>query len=71
MSLDGEDKQWILEQLERLETNLLTEFHKWASPLEARQLTHSAVRALDLEPPRRKRISYRRGVSGIDWNGVT
>ena len=50
MSLDGEDKPWIREQLERLETNLLTEFHKWASPLEARQRTHSAaLRALDVE----------------------
>jgi len=50
MSLDNEDKQWIREQLEHVETTLLTEFHKWASPLEARQRTHSAaLRALDLE----------------------
>jgi len=72
MSLDDEDKQWIREQLERVETTLgdwrrspdalsgrqasarfcnsSTEFHKWASPLEARQRTHSvALRALDLE----------------------
>ena len=50
MSLDNEDKQWIREQLERVETTLPTEFHKWASPLEARQRTHSAaLRALDLE----------------------
>ena len=50
MSLTDEDKGWITEQLERMETRLLTEFHKWASPLEARQRTHSAaLRAVDLE----------------------
>jgi hypothetical protein len=50
MSLNEEDKRWISEQLERLETRLLTEFHKWASPLEARQRTHSAaLRAVDVE----------------------
>jgi hypothetical protein len=38
------------EQLEDVETKLLTEFHKWASPLEARQRTHAAaLRAMDLE----------------------
>ena len=38
------------EELERVETSLLTEFHKWASPLEARQRTHAAaLRAMDLE----------------------
>jgi chromosome segregation ATPase len=36
--------------IERVETSLLTEFHKWSSPLEARMRTHSAaLRALDLE----------------------
>jgi hypothetical protein len=50
MALSDEDKQWILEQLERVETNLLTEFHKWASPLEARQRTHTAaLKAVDAE----------------------
>ena len=50
MSLTDEDKGWLREQLERVETTLLTEFHKWASPVEARQRSHSAaVRALDLE----------------------
>jgi len=34
MSLTDEDKRWITAQLERVETALLTEFHKWASPLE-------------------------------------
>jgi hypothetical protein len=50
MSLTEDDKQWIAEQLERVETTLLTEFHKWASPLEMRVRSHSAtLRALDLE----------------------
>ena len=32
------------------ETRLLTEFHKWASPFEARQRSHrEAIRALDIE----------------------
>jgi hypothetical protein len=61
MSLTDEDRRWISEQLdrvktefseklERVETNLLTEFHKWASPFEARQRSHSAaLRAFDAE----------------------
>ncbi|MGD0616107.1 MAG: hypothetical protein ABSB67_00440 [Bryobacteraceae bacterium] len=61
MSLTDEDKVWINEQLnrvredvreqvERVETSLLTEFHKWASPVEARQRSHTAaLRAFDLE----------------------
>jgi hypothetical protein len=50
VSLTDEDKSWITERLERMQTRLLTEFHKWASPLEARQRTHSAaLRAVDLE----------------------
>lgn len=50
MPLSDEDKQWISDQLERVETRLLTEFHKWASPLEARQRSHTEVlRAIDLE----------------------
>jgi hypothetical protein len=45
-----EDKQWILEQLERVETKLLTELHKWASPIEMRVRSHSAVlRAIGVE----------------------
>jgi hypothetical protein len=59
--LTTEDKQWISERLEeqrrdvaerveKVETTLLTEFHKWASPLEMRQRTHAAaIRALDAE----------------------
>lgn len=48
--LTDEDKQWIREQLEKVETTLLTEFHKWASPLELRQRSHTAaLRALDTE----------------------
>ncbi len=50
MSLSDEDKQWISAQLEQVETALLTEFHKWASPLEMRVRSHSAaLRAIDLE----------------------
>jgi hypothetical protein len=46
--LTEQDKQWIQERLEKVETNLLTEFHKWASPVELRQRSHAAVlRALD------------------------
>jgi hypothetical protein len=29
MALTDEDKQWISQQLQRVETSLLTEFHKW------------------------------------------
>ena len=48
--LTVEDKQWIRGQLEKVETTLLTEFHKWASPVELRQKSHAAaLRALDVE----------------------
>lgn len=48
--LTDEDKQWILDQLERVETSLLTEFHKWASPVEMRVRSHAAaIRAIDVE----------------------
>ena len=59
--LTEDDKRWIgdvlegLEarmdqKLERLETKLLTAFHNWASPMEARARSHAAMlRALDLE----------------------
>jgi hypothetical protein len=48
--LTDEDKQWIRGQLEKVETTLLTEFHKWASPVELRQKSHAAaLRALDAE----------------------
>jgi hypothetical protein len=51
------DKTWIRAELaavaasiERVETSLLTEFHKWSSPAEMRIKSHSlAIRALDLE----------------------
>ena len=49
MSLTPEDRKWIAEELrqihekiELVETTLLTEFHKWASPNEARQRRYSA-----------------------------
>ena len=61
MNLSEDDKQLIKSELadqemrfeaklERVETTLPTEFHKWASPLEARMRTHAAtLRAIDLE----------------------
>jgi hypothetical protein len=50
MSLTDEDRTWINERLDRVETKILTAFHQWASPLEARMRTHSAaIRAMDLE----------------------
>ena len=48
--LTEEDKQWISQRLEKVETALLTEFHKWASPVELRSRSHAAaLRALDAE----------------------
>jgi len=48
--LTDDDKHWIAERLEQMETRLLTEFQKWASPMEARVRSHTAtLRALDLE----------------------
>jgi len=59
--LTDDDKKWIATQIaaseermgarmERIETALLTEFHKWASPVVTRLRSHSdAMRTLDLE----------------------
>jgi hypothetical protein len=59
MGLTADDKQWILEQLERMETKLLTEFHRFASPVGLRVHSHAAViRALvaaGLTSPSKKR----------------
>lgn len=42
--------QQVRAEIERAETTLLTEFHKWASPVEMRQRSHAAaLRALDAE----------------------
>ena len=50
MNLNDDDKKWIDQRLEKLETTLLTEFHKWASPTELRIQSHAqAIRAIDLE----------------------
>ena len=65
MSLTDDDRSWITEQLRTMEsqfqkyvderveiteTKLLTAFHNWASPSDARQRTHAAaLRAIDLE----------------------
>jgi hypothetical protein len=48
--LTDEDKQWMSGRLVKVETTLLSEFHKWASPVELRQKSHAAaLRALDAE----------------------
>lgn len=48
--LTDDDKAWISAELEKVETKLLTEFHKWASPVEVRQRSHAAaIRAVDVE----------------------
>ena len=63
--LTDDDKQWTASQvgsqiaaseerltarIEKTETALLTEFHKWASPVEMRQRTRAAaLRAVDAE----------------------
>lgn len=47
-------KSYVDERCERVETSLLTEFHKWASPAEARNRTISAalrVKKLEGRPP--------------------
>ena len=50
MNLSDDDKRWIRAELEAMETRLLTAFHQWASPLEARMRSHTAtLRAIDLE----------------------
>ncbi|MGC2108706.1 MAG: hypothetical protein WA655_04270 [Candidatus Korobacteraceae bacterium] len=63
--LTDDDKKWISSEistqiaaseervgarLEKIETALLTEFHKWASPVITRLRSHSdALRTMDLE----------------------
>jgi hypothetical protein len=43
-------EQRLTTRIEQVETALLTEFHKWASPLEMRVRSHAAaLRALDAE----------------------
>lgn len=40
----------LMAALEHLETSVVTEFHKWAGPVEMRAHTHStAIRAADLD----------------------
>jgi hypothetical protein len=46
-----DDKVWISAELEKVETKLLTGFHKWASPVEVRQRSHTAaIGVIDVEP---------------------
>jgi hypothetical protein len=59
--LTDDDKKWISAEtaaseermgarMEKIETALLTEFHKWASPVITRLRSHSdALRTMDLE----------------------
>ncbi len=45
-----EAEERMAARMEKIETALLTEFHKWASPVEMRQRTHAAaLRAIDAE----------------------
>jgi hypothetical protein len=46
----GEAEERMSARMEKTETALLTEFHKWASPVGMRQRTHAAaLRAVDAE----------------------
>jgi uncharacterized protein YukE len=46
----GQLRSELKASIEHVETALLTEFHKWASPIEQRMRAHrEALRALDLE----------------------
>jgi hypothetical protein len=46
----GQTSQWDVENSEGVETTLLTEFRRWASPIELRQRSHAAaLRALEVE----------------------
>ena len=48
--MDEELRVYLDERFERLETKLLTAFHSWASPVDARLRSHTAtLRAPDLE----------------------
>jgi len=50
MALTDEDKRWIDERMELMETRLLTAFHSWASPVEARQRRHrDTIHDLEVE----------------------
>jgi hypothetical protein len=43
MNLDEEDKVWISERLEEIETRLLRAFRNFSHPVEARLRVHKAV----------------------------
>ena len=48
-SIDTLDEK-LSERIERVETSLLTPFHKWSGPVDLRLQSHTlAIRALDLE----------------------
>jgi hypothetical protein len=47
VELIAQSEERTMARIERVETSLLTEFHKWASPLEMRVRSHaSTLRAL-------------------------
>jgi hypothetical protein len=54
--LDDDDKRWISQQLEHTETRLLTEFRKWASPIELRVRSHSADVEMESLQDRAKKL---------------
>ena len=70
MVITDEDKHWlnqmVAEQLEAVETRLLTAFHQWSSPVDTRLRAHSAaIRALDVEQEElRDRVDKLEGTSG-------
>lgn len=50
MALTDDDKAWITGLIRDMETKILTEFHKWASPNEARQRAFRAeLQAVELD----------------------
>ena len=49
-ALDTSLRKHVSDECEKVETKLLTAFHNWASPVDTRLRSHTAVlRALDLE----------------------
>jgi hypothetical protein len=64
-------EQRLTDRIEHVETALLTEFHKWASPADARMRSHSAtLRALDLEmeylAEKLRKLEEKQGGTGLE-----
>jgi hypothetical protein len=50
VSMEARLRAYVDQRCERVETALLTEFHKWASPVETKLRSHSAVlRSVDVD----------------------